>query len=309
VNETPGSWPHAPEPSPAALEQSVEVYRSRGRVACEERAFVLQAIGIDSKLQTDGVYWGLLVAPRDAQVALANLRGYDRESTTVRRFVRPEGSHAYAWAGAATYAAVLLLIAYLGGDRFLGVDWLDSGALQAQAVRSGEIWRAVTALTLHFDVAHLLGNLGFGMFFGWLAAQLLGPGIAWSGAIAAATLANLLNSTVQPDRHLSAGASTAVFAMLGLLAAYAWRRRRDEGERWAYRWAPLIAGVFMLAFTGAGGERTDVLAHLTGFVVGVAAGALLALRHHLFGPRAQWLAGLATLAMIAGAWWLALHKA
>ena len=291
------------------MEQSIEVYRSRGRVACEERAFVLQAIGIEAKLLTDGVHWSLFVAAGDAQVARANLRGYDRESATVRRFVRPEGTHAYAWAGAATYAFILVLVAYLGGTSFLGADWLDAGALKAQAVRSGEIWRAVTALTLHFDVAHLLGNLGFGMFFGWLAAQLLGPGIAWGGAIAAATLANLLNSTVQPDRHLSAGASTAVFAMLGLLAEYAWRRRRDEGERWAYRWAPLIAGIFMLAFTGAGGERTDVLAHLTGFVVGVGTGALLAMRHHLFGTRVQWLAGLATLSMIAGAWFLALNKA
>jgi hypothetical protein len=32
------------------------------------------------------------------------------------------------------------------------------------------------------------------------------------------------------------------------------------------------------------------------------------MRHHLFGTRAQWLAGLATLAMVAGAWLLALNK-
>ena len=176
MNETPGSWPPAPDPSSAALEQSVEVYHSRGRVACEERAFVLQAIGIESKLLTDGVYWRLFVTPGDTQAALVNLRGYDRESATVRRFVRPEGSHAHAWAGAATYAIILVLIAYLGGNSFLDVDWLDAGALKAQAVRSGEIWRAVTALTLHFDVAHLLGNLGFGMFFG-LSGLLVSPDI------------------------------------------------------------------------------------------------------------------------------------
>ncbi len=63
-----------------------------------------------------------------------------------------------------------------------------------------------------------------------------------------------------------------VFALLGLLAAYAWRRRADSGERWAYRWAPLIAGVFLLGFTGVGGENTDVLAHLTGFITGSATG-------------------------------------
>lgn len=295
-------------PSPFAAEPAIEVFRSRDRAACDDRAFMLHAIGIASQLTTNGLYWSLIVAPADAHEALTNLRRYERENVSVRRFVRPEGSHAHAWAGAAIYAAVLLLVSYLAGYKFFGADWLDAGSLQATAVRQGELWRAVTALTLHFDVAHLLGNLGFGMFFGWLAAQLLGPGVAWTGAVAAAATANLINALIQPVNHLSAGASTCVFAMLGLLAAYAWRRRADAGERWAYRWAPLIAGVFMLAFTGVGGENTDVLAHLTGFVMGVAAGALLAVREHMFGARVQWLCGVATLGVVGVAWTLALSQ-
>ena len=123
--------------------------------------------------------------------------------------MRPEGSHAHAWAGAAAYAAVLLLVVYLGGLQFFGVDWLDAGSLQATAVRQGEVWRAVTALTLHFDVAHLLGNLGFGMFFGWLAAQLLGPGVAWTRRrCRCGHWRTCSTRIVQPDQHLSAGAST-----------------------------------------------------------------------------------------------------
>jgi rhomboid protease GluP len=147
---------------------------------------VLHAIGIASQLATDGVHWSLIVAPQDAHEAVVNLRRYERENAPVRRFVRAEGSHPFAWVGAVTYAMVLLLVAFLGGYKYFGADWLDAGALRTQAVRSGEIWRAVTALTLHFDVAHLLGNLGFGMFFGLLAGQLMGPGAAWGGAIAAA---------------------------------------------------------------------------------------------------------------------------
>jgi rhomboid protease GluP len=293
--------------SPVAAEPAIEVYRSRGRVACDDRAFMLHAVGIASQLVTNGQYWSLIVASGEAADAILNLRRYEKENAPVRRFVRPEGSHPQAWIGAACYAGVLLVVSYLAGYKTLGVDWLDAGSLQASAVRSGEVWRALTALTLHFDVAHLLGNLGFGMFFGWLAAQLLGPGVAWAGAVAAAASANLINGMVQPSNHLSAGASTCVFAMLALLAAYAWRRRADGGERWGYRWAPLIAGVFMLAFTGAGGENTDVLAHLTGFVAGLVAGALLALRQHMFGAPVQWACGLATIGVLAGAWALALH--
>jgi membrane associated rhomboid family serine protease len=154
----------------------------------------------------------------------------------------------------------MLLVGYLAGRAAFGYDWLDAGALLTGATRAGEFWRAVTALTLHLDVGHLLANLGFGTVFGLLAGQLLGPGVAWASVLAAAATANLLNAFIQPVTHSSVGASTAVFATLGLLSAYAWRKRAGQGDRWAYRWAPLVAGVILLGFTGAGGERTDVLA-------------------------------------------------
>jgi hypothetical protein len=74
------------------------------------------------------------------------------------------------------------------------------------------------------------------------------------------------------------------------------------------RTAPLIAGVALLAFTGTGGENTDVLAHLAGFIVGSATGALAA-RVRLPAPGrngVQWTAGFAAVAMIAMAWGFAL---
>ena len=91
------------------------------------------------------------------------------------------------------YVSVLVLVAWLAGHRTFATNWLAAGVLDTAVVRGGEYWRTVTALTLHFDVAHLLSNLGFGAFFGWLAAQLLGPGVAFGGAVAAAALANALN--------------------------------------------------------------------------------------------------------------------
>ena len=286
--------------------EAVEIFRSFWRSACEERSFVLHAVGIDSQVAWLGRTWALVVPAAQLAAALAQLEQYERENPPRRRPADPEPLHGGAWIGSAAYAAVILWVGYLAGDLALGADWLDAGALVAGPTRAGEFWRAVTALTLHLDVGHLLANLGFGVVFGLLAGQLLGTGVAWGTVLVAASAANLLNAFVQPASHSSVGASTAVFATLGLLAAYAWRRRRNEGDRWAYRWAPLIAGVILLGFTGAGGERTDVLAHLTGFATGALAGVAHATWRVPRGAIAQFAAGSMALLAIAGAWALAL---
>jgi membrane associated rhomboid family serine protease len=288
---------------------AVEVFRSFWRSACEERGLVLHAVGIASAVAWHGRAWVVLVPASVQAEALAQLEVYERENPPRRGPAAAEPLHQGAGLGSLAYVALLLLVGYLAGSAADGRGWLDAGALVAGPTRAGEWWRAVTALTLHLDVGHLLANLGFGAVFGLLAGQLLGPGIAWASVLAAAGAANLLNAFVQPATHASVGASTAVFAALGLLAAYAWRRRRDAGDRWAYRWAPLVAGVILLGFTGAGGERTDVLAHLTGFAMGVVAGVAHATWRVPRGPTAQAVAALSSVAVIAGAWLLALAVA
>jgi len=288
--------------------EPVVVYRSHWRPSCEERAFVLHAVGIASQLASDGRYWVLLVQVADAPAAAAQLRRYDFENPPRRRPAEPEPPHGGAWLGALGYAAVILLVGFLAGASAFDADWLDSGALLTGAVRHGELFRVVTALTLHLDVGHLLANLGFGIVFGLLAGQILGPGVAWATVLAAAAAANLLNAFIQPEMHASIGASTAVFATLGLMAGLEWRRRSIAPERRAYRWAPLFAGVFLLAFTGTGGENTDVLAHLTGFATGAAAGVAHATWRAPRGTAAQLLAGAASIAVLVAAWAMALAR-
>jgi rhomboid protease GluP len=284
----------------------VVVYRSHWRPYCQERAFMLHAVGIESQLVSDGRYWMLLVQASDAQTAAAQLRRYDFENPPRRRPAEPDPPHRGAWLGSAGYAAVMLLVAYLAGIGAFNGNWLDAGALLSGAVRHGEFYRAVTALTLHLDVGHLLANLGFGTVFGLLAGQILGPGVAWASILAAAAAANLLNAFIQPEMHASVGASTAVFATLGMLAGFEWRQRSNAPERRAQRWAPLVAGVFLLAFTGTGGEHTDVLAHLTGFAMGIGAGVAHTTWRANRGTVAQLIAALASLLVIGAAWAMAL---
>jgi membrane associated rhomboid family serine protease len=66
-----------------------------------------------------------------------------------------------------------------------------------------------------------------------------------------------------------------VFAALGLLGAYLWTGRRLIHDSWARRWTPVVGAIVLLAWLGTGDERTDIVAHLTGFLAGFAMGALL----------------------------------
>jgi len=303
----------------AGIMALTEIYRSHRLADCEQRAFVLRAVGIEYALFTHTIYtvlspdelFSLLVPEELAAAAIGHLKSYDEESRVVVVPPAPLPVHPRAWIGACAYVVMLIGIAWLVGESYGGSDWLAAGALTHAATADHQWWRAVTALTLHADLGHLLGNLAFGVPFGFFAAQLLGNGRAWLSILVAAVCGNLLDSAVMPDHQETIGASTAVFAMLGLVSAYAWRRgagKRAASKRSVHSWAPLIAGIALLGITGAGGENTDVFAHLSGF----AAGALLGVAHgHVRTPfldrrLGQFIAGALTVATVIAAWALAL---
>jgi len=278
------------------------------QAACRESGLVLEAKGLAYDLvELDGL-WALVVPAGQAQIARDEIARYAAERRVVRDAVKPIALFEGAGIGAGIYAAVLLLTAYCAGIQLFGVDWLAAGALDARAGGGGEWWRAATALTLHLDQTHLLGNLLFGVGIGVLAGRVFGPGIAWASIVGAGAMGNYLDMLIAPSTHRAVGASTAVFAGLGLLAGFAWRQRLALRERFRYRWAPLFAGVCLLAFLGAGGEHIDVLGHALGFMMGTLLGWLYARAgapSRSSGLQAG--AGAAALCVIAAAWFIALR--
>jgi rhomboid protease GluP len=287
----------------------VEIFRSRQRTDCEQRAFMLFALGIAAEIleQEDG--FALLVASESAGMARAHLADSDAEGRRIEPVPLASRLHSHAWIGCLGYVSVLLLAAYCTGQHWFDRDWQTLGALRGTIARSGEWWRVLTALMLHADLAHLLANLGFGVFFGYFAGQTVGAGLAWFGTVIAAAFGNLIDAALMPVQQVSLGASTAVFATLGLLTAYSWKRHAHGRAKWAYRGAPLVAGIALLALTGSGGENTDVLAHLSGFAVGLGVGLLYAVTSlpDRSGWKLQWAAGAATVLLVSGAWWVALR--
>ncbi len=288
-----------------------EVFRG-SRAASFEYGLVLDAKGIGyDRVESDGT-WALVVAAALADVARDELHRYASEHTE-RRAALPFVPFPGGGIGAGIYAFVLILVAYCAGIELFGADWLARGAIESGGGAALEWWRAVTALTLHLDQEHLLGNLLFGVGIGTLAGRMFGPGVAWLCILVSGALANYADMLLSPPWHRAAGASTAVFAALGLLAGFGWGQRLTLRARRFYRWAPLLAGICLLALLGAGAGdgRVDVLGHLLGFIAGVALGWGVE-RIELPRTRSgvlQTVAGGGALLLVCAAWTLALHRA
>jgi rhomboid protease GluP len=276
---------------------------------CREFSLVLEARGIEHETLEGESTWTLNVPVALLDRAYDEISRYSAERSMPRSVRSTMPSRPGAELGAIVYVLILLLAAYSAGNGSFGVDWFSVGSLDAGS--PAQWWRAITALTLHVDQEHWLGNVLFGAVAGIGAGRLLGPGTAWASILGAAALANYLEMLIAPVDHRAVGASTAVFAALGLLTGLAWRQRLTLREGLWYRWAPLIAGICLLTLLGAGGVHVDVLGHGLGFIMGTGQGWVYAKVNlpYLGGRGVQLLAGGCAILVILLAWFLALSPA
>jgi rhomboid protease GluP len=295
----------------------VEVFRSLTREACDDRAFMLSAVNIPSEIVASVAGYSVYVAHPQGALAAHHLWQYEQEMR--RRQLAaipapPSPQHPDAWVGTVFYVVLLVLIALVVVKGWGRADLFTLGELDSARVQQGQWWRALTALTLHLDIAHLVSNLGAGAAFGYLASRQIGAGTAWLLIVLAAGSSNFIEAWLGTTSHRSVGASTAVFAALGLLAAHAWRTRLSPSHRWARRWAPLVAGVVLLGLLGSGAGqepqgdiKTNLVAHALGFAMGAALGvaaALPSIKARL-SRMPQGVAGAIAFALPVLAWWLA----
>jgi membrane associated rhomboid family serine protease len=219
----------------------------------------------------------------------------------------PRADYHDALPGLVGYVLVVCIVAGMAGYSYFQSNWFAAGRVDGELIRHGELWRLFTALTLHAGIKHLLSNLVFGVFFGLFAGRLLGSGVAWLTIVLAAATGNALNTLLLDSAHRSIGASTAVFAALGVVAGYVWFRRLMSQDRWSNRYGPIVGGLALLMYTGTGGPNTDVGAHLFGFVCGFAAGYVLSRRGDIpQDSRTQLVAGGLALGLIFFSWIIAL---
>ena len=250
------------------------LFNSPTPAKCQEFNLVLQAVHFDSRVVNHDERYYLLVEEAHADDAYRHLKLYveeNAEKTDLRKPLRPLSK---GFAGAYLYGLALLVVGALKSTSAFNLYWQANGLAHSIKIWDGEWWRTLTALSLHANAGHLAGNIGFGALFGILVSQYIGSGAAWFTILVAGGLGNALNAFWYPSLHVSIGASTMVFAALGLLGVLSQNGGYTQTHSKARKWVPLFATIALLGFVGTGGEHTDILAHLAGYLCGAASGLL-----------------------------------
>jgi membrane associated rhomboid family serine protease len=283
------------------------------RTGAYDRSLVVSAMAVPHWIlrRTEGEFALCVELARAPEVA-EELRRFEAERAD-------RGALPPATAGFAPYSAISLYacVWIMSGLYALQASgpkwWEDRGAASSRAIMAGAWWQAFTALTLHADLSHLGANLAVGLVYAGFLLPVLGSGWTWLFIVLAGGAGNWLNAWGYRDvEHLSIGASTSVFAALGMLVAAqcAIRTLAVRAVRAREFLLPVGAGLGLLAYLGVGDQQTDYMAHFFGLLAGAPFGAAgVWLRLGTRTPRLlQALLAWCAAGLLALCWWLAARQ-
>ena len=292
----------------------------------EEHGLVVLAFGFDYwVLEGEGLY-GLSVEAGNAGPASLELEKFEDEREAERTLAREVLAHQPPLTSLqqkpksfSLFVFIWTMCLFFAIQRDQGPRWIELGAADSDDILHGEVWRTITALTLHADMGHLCANLTIGLVFAWALLPLFGSGWTWMGIVLSGALGNALNAVLHSGGvHRSIGASTAVFGGLGMLVGWQVVTAIDRfHEHRAHPWHmrgivfPIGAGLALLAFLGVGhgNDNVDILAHGSGMLAGIVLGVLAAWTRlpERTTVRVQHMLALGALLLPALAWLLAVY--
>jgi rhomboid protease GluP len=274
-----------------------------------EWALVLSSESIPCDIQEKDGRWVISVEESFYERAEKILSDYDREnrvSLVAAEELRARGKSYSPYAVSFLLLAIFILLKLTG----LEESFIRTGAASAGKILQGELWRIITALTLHADLLHVLANAFSCWVFCAPVVNIYGSGLGWFLILLAGASGNLITAFIYRTAHTSIGASTSLFGAVGLLGASRCalgKRYRLQGRKtWFY-----IAGTVTLVAVMGVGENVDVLAHLFGAMMGVIFGFPSARKMSRpsgqLSQNVQFIMGAGTAAVVLLSWICALY--
>ena len=169
---------------------------------------------------------------------------------------------------------VYIYTSIISGDFITIGDYaiLHYGQVNGFVLYYGWYWQLFTAIFVHVNIVHLLGNMFFLLIFGLRAEDLFSIKEYLLIYFLSGLTGNLLTLLFGPDM-ISAGASGAIFGMFGACIIYV---RRAFGQSMM---SALIYAFFLLLVSS--GPNVNNMAHLGGLVVGLLIGYALAVQRKI----------------------------
>ncbi|MFM1943973.1 MAG: hypothetical protein RI897_2955 [Verrucomicrobiota bacterium] len=273
----------------------------------KEWALALLSQGIESELLRSPHGWILLLNPALLPKAREVIHLYQKENRHWHRYFQstPDitGFHpaALLW--------TLLVAALYAITSFAPQSITDAGLCSTNGLLAGEYQRLFTAISLHANLAHLLGNLIFGTILLGYAMARFGGGWTLLSTFLSGAAANILSAWIHGPHHHGLGASGMVMAALGLLAISLPppSAQPNTWQRWLLR--GILAAGLLFVLIGLD-PSTDVIAHSGGFLAGILSGLILRVlpQQVLHGNRPNHYAAILALTLLLATWALALAQ-
>lgn len=268
-------------------------------------ALVLSSAGVPHRINRSGIYWDVRVDEMHYDRALASMELYFKEN----RNRRPDFEEKRIHIGQETIISgivisVSLLLWYMQVENSGDVkEIINRFGASAAKILDGEYFRSVTALMLHKDEVHLVGNMAGLFIFGTAVCAVTGWGAGWLMILISGIAGNLFNAYMYESAHVAIGASTAVFGAIGILAGYQGVKWKNRPGKIRKAWVPVACGLALLGLLGSGGVNVDIMAHLFGFGFGILIGGLYGLLvKKIPDPTIQWVCAAGVLGIVFGAW-------
>jgi rhomboid protease GluP len=294
---------------PDAPEGTTQVGHYKHLKKANDHALVILSMGLAYWMFPDDGKYRVFVDTPQLEAVQEQLARFDKENRfwPPKPLVYEKGKPV----GLLSFLPYLIILIAIYAVQHHGANPIeDRGLMNVVAfVQRHEWWRMITALTLHSDLAHLVGNLGMGCFFAFFVVQIFGFGPGWLAILLAGAAGNTLNAWFYyPSEFYSMGASTALFAGVGLIVGNALRQGMTHYKESGMQSIgfPLFVALVMLGWWGSAGIRTDVTAHLFGLLAGILLGLVLAMIRPERLAKYRYLCMVLTFLLIAIAWYFAL---
>lgn len=254
--------------------QLITFHTQRDKSALADTFLLLEALDIPYEPRTKEGETTIFVTETDFLLAQKELQLFLEEERTWPP-AKKQHQDQQLWNPSLFLMTALALFYSITGGWSPHAMWFTAGAIDTQAIlNTAQYYRLVTALTLHADLSHLLGNCLIGGILLHFFLKSTGAGLGIFALLTSAALANLANIALRQQDHHSVGFSTAIFAILGMQVCISWYHNHRKTTLTFIRSLssicfPFMAALALFSMLGTAGKHTDIGAHFFGFALGI----------------------------------------